>query len=397
MDIDGFFSYAHNDNIHACLSTLKTDLCNEYRLVTGSRLDLYIDEERLSWGDKWKESIQSGIDGSSFFIPVLSPNYFRSGNCIKELEQYLSKAKRFEAKELLLPLYFSDVQDEALGLDLDNELINEVLEYQYCDMRRIRFCERGSAEYNKLLNDAVRDLARANQRLFLRSKEEIGEQYSTELKKSAEPKRDSARDSTASGTTEIVLAESSDKSEGRQRFLLDDNLEFKEVVDKLSEDLADISECIESIGEITNRHSEFMSAEKNLRPDSALALVARYAAELQPEADEFYQMAVRYFAHTNEADLLIPSVADALKMARTPSDKMDSDFECLIENAKVARVQMMSFRSALGDAKRLSRVLYKPLSSIEKSTTICLTAIETTIDWKDSFVSEWSSNRQALG
>lgn len=385
LDIEGFFSYAHNDNIHSCLSKLKSDLCDEYRFVTGSTLNLYIDEQRLSWGDRWKENIRSEIDGSYFFIPVLSPNYFSSGNCIKELKQYLEKARRIEARELLLPLYLSDVRDDSLGLELDDELIDEVLGYQYCDIRSIRFCERGSAEYNKTLNKAVLDLARANQKLFLRSRDEVEGQQSNWEGKQLESEEKASRDLGKAQENRSATAEADTGSKDDQRYLLDDNVEFNEVVDKLSGDLTDISACITAIGNITNTHSEHMGRAKSLRPNEALALVAAYASELQPEADSYSRLANQYLAHTNEADVLIPSVATALRMAKGTSSKTLSDFEELIESAKTARTQMLGFRGSLDGAKRLSRVLYKPLSLVEIATSICLEAIETTIDWEIYF------------
>ena len=44
---------------------------------------------------------------------------------------------------------------------------------------------------------------------------------------------------------------------------------------------------------------------------------------------------------------------------------------------------MLKLKSALDNAERLSRVLYKPLSSIKRSTSICLAAINKTIGWGD--------------
>lgn len=385
MDIDGFFSYAHNDNIHSCLSRLKTDLCDEYKFITGSALNLYIDEERLSWGDKWKESIRSKIDGSLFFIPVLSPNYFSSGNCVMELQQYLEKARRFEAKELLLPLLLSDIRDDTLELNLDSELVNEVLKYQYRDIRRIRFCERGSAEYNTIVNGAMLDLARANQKLLIRSQREIDNQVSNDAGERGRYELPTAHMQVAPVESEDADTKLGDADKGKQRFLLDDNIEFNMVVEKLSKDLVAINELMTSMSEISNRHGKQLSQDKNLRPSEVLARVAAYSAELQPKADEYSQLADRYLAHTNEADVLMPSVVAALGMSGAKSDKTVSDFKDLIENAKIARTQMENLRSTLKSVKQISRVLYRPLNSIEKSTSICMAAIETTIDWVINF------------
>ena len=70
ISANGFFSYAHADDVQGKLKTIRDSLCEEYAALTGDSLNLFFDRKGLGWGDKWEEALELGIDQAFFFIPV---------------------------------------------------------------------------------------------------------------------------------------------------------------------------------------------------------------------------------------------------------------------------------------------------------------------------------------
>lgn len=70
-NVSAFFSYAHMDDANEFLSKLRRDLCEEFQIISGSKLNLFFDRDSIEWGSNWRNSIESGIANASFFIPVI--------------------------------------------------------------------------------------------------------------------------------------------------------------------------------------------------------------------------------------------------------------------------------------------------------------------------------------
>lgn len=96
--VRGFFSYAHRDNKWDALEKLKIDICDEYAVLTGDELELFFDKNSISWGDNWRDSIESGIDSASFFIPIITPQYFLSESCQKSSCNTWRKSKSSKSR-----------------------------------------------------------------------------------------------------------------------------------------------------------------------------------------------------------------------------------------------------------------------------------------------------------
>ena len=92
-----FLSYSRKDNERAeCkISEFATLLEEEIQQSTGnSEFRIYVDNTQHEWGVNWRKCIESGIEEAVVFIAVMSPTYFKRPECIKELEQFLSKQDR---------------------------------------------------------------------------------------------------------------------------------------------------------------------------------------------------------------------------------------------------------------------------------------------------------------
>jgi hypothetical protein len=53
----------------------------EVRVQTGRRdVRIFQDRDDISWGQEWKERIDSSLDSVTFLVPVPTPSYFTSVN-----------------------------------------------------------------------------------------------------------------------------------------------------------------------------------------------------------------------------------------------------------------------------------------------------------------------------
>ncbi|MCP9488157.1 MAG: toll/interleukin-1 receptor domain-containing protein, partial [Gaiellaceae bacterium MAG52_C11] len=110
----GFWSYVHDDDdgdggrVKRLASLIKA----EYAALTGGdSLELFLDHAEIRWGDEWELRIEEALQATTFFIPVVTPRYFRSEECRKKLLGFAGHAKSLGLEELVLPLYYIEVPD----------------------------------------------------------------------------------------------------------------------------------------------------------------------------------------------------------------------------------------------------------------------------------------------
>src|SRR4051794_7109392 len=92
----GFWSYVHADDESdgGRILSLAGHLRSQYRLKTADELELFLDRDSLSWGEEWEARIDEAIAGTTFFIPVITPSYFKSQPCRQELLKFTREASR---------------------------------------------------------------------------------------------------------------------------------------------------------------------------------------------------------------------------------------------------------------------------------------------------------------
>ena len=158
----GFWSYSHADNErdgHGLLR-LAGRIQDEYALVTGEPLTLFIDRSDISWGDEWRRRIETALTETTFFIPVITPLYFKSQECRRELLAFIGQAQSLGAIELVLPILYVDVP--GLSEDSSDEVIALIAKMQYVDWRELRLSTEDSTEYRRAINALATRLAEIN-------------------------------------------------------------------------------------------------------------------------------------------------------------------------------------------------------------------------------------------
>ena len=129
----GFWSYVHKDDEAEGkrISRLARDVVAQYEMITGDTIELFLDKDGgIEWGDEWRGKIEEQLASVAFFIPVMTPRYFKSEECRKELRFFVQRANKFGFKEMLLPLYYIDIPSFDEGAAEEDDLIRRVREIQ---------------------------------------------------------------------------------------------------------------------------------------------------------------------------------------------------------------------------------------------------------------------------
>jgi hypothetical protein len=159
----GFWSYVRRDDEGegGRIIDFARDLKEQYRIRTAEELELFVDRESIQWGEEWKQRISDAIAGTTFFIPVVTPSYFRSNACRQELLKFFREAERLGLEQLLMPIYWTSVPELDAGSpeNSDDEAIRAIARYQRQDFREIRFEDRASAAYRKAVAELAGEIA----------------------------------------------------------------------------------------------------------------------------------------------------------------------------------------------------------------------------------------------
>ena len=162
----GFWSYVHSDDEAdgQRITRLARDVSAQFEMLTGESLDLFLDKDAIRWGEEWRSTIDSSLATIAFFIPVLTPRYFMSAECRRELQFFAREASRLGIRELLLPVLYVDVpalHDE----NAPDDLVALVRTFQWEDWRDLRFVDVTGEAYRRGVARLAARLVEANRQV----------------------------------------------------------------------------------------------------------------------------------------------------------------------------------------------------------------------------------------
>jgi F-box protein 11 len=138
-----FMSYAHKDDKHDFhqLSLFRDRLSGEVQVQTAiTNFDIFHDRTSISWGQNWKQRIDEALDATTFLLAFLTPNFFASAECKRELRKFIEREKQLGRKDLILPVYYiSANQVDTPEQYTTDKLISTLASRQYFDWREYRF------------------------------------------------------------------------------------------------------------------------------------------------------------------------------------------------------------------------------------------------------------------
>jgi hypothetical protein len=149
-----FLSYAQTDD-ECCgggITQFRKALEGEVRLQTGRDVRIFQDRDGIAWGQEWRARIDSSLYDVTLLVPVLTPSFFASSECRRELQWFVDRERRLGRRDLILPVYWISAAPLLnLGAGAHDSLAQELAARQYTDWRELRFQELTDPRTRKAL------------------------------------------------------------------------------------------------------------------------------------------------------------------------------------------------------------------------------------------------------
>lgn len=342
----GFWSYVHADDDAegGRITELARDLAAQYEMLTGESIDLFLDRDDLSWGEDWRAAVDGSLAGTAFFIPILTPRYFLSAECRRELNAFVRKAKRLGLEDLILPILY--IASPLLREDPpSDEAVALVKPFQWVDWTDLRFASRDERPYREAVAEMAARLVEANSK---------ADDVSLALPISKEDE-----DDDAPGSADLMA---------QAEVTLD---AWADTVNSLSDSITEIGQVV---GTATVEINDPETAPKSFA--ARLTLMRKLATALHDPATGLQETAERYTAQLNDIDAGIMEMIPALS-AEVAGDSSKTSEVCEFFNS--IRLMAQSSDEGLGALKemvdaiqpieRMSRDLRAPLRTLRRALT----------------------------
>jgi len=162
-----FISYTHFDDLHnnEFITNFSVYFKDELKSQTGKNIPIFFDRDDISWGENWRKRIEESIELSAFLIPIISPSYFASLECCKELQLFVKKEIAMDRDDLILPIYFLKVPSlSQKPEDIQDENMRIISLQNYDDWRHLRNKTIRSSKVKKKIQELVKDLLNSQEK-----------------------------------------------------------------------------------------------------------------------------------------------------------------------------------------------------------------------------------------
>lgn len=376
----GFWSYVHKDDaaMHGAIRRLAEHVKDEYELLSGgSALELFFDGASLKWGDNWRDRIQKALEDTTFLIPIITPRFFKSEECRRELMVFSEKADQLGLQSLIMPLYFADVralEDRETG----DAAVQLIASRQHEDWRTLRFLDETVQPYRIAVN-----------RLATRLLELTGGSLdsgpeSAENGKSG-PGTVGRIGNTPTGT-DTATGIPAEQSAGIFDLLAAGEEAFPRLVDTITS----IGGEIEAVGTITASATDEIKASdaagKGFR--GRLLVMNRLAQTLGAPANELEGLTSKY-----AADLLVldPAMKELIRLLGNESEddpravqEFFGTVRGMVANSANAAESIKGMIAGMEDNERFSRELGVPLKRMRVSLQSMVDGQQLIESWQES-------------
>jgi anti-anti-sigma factor len=141
----GFWSYTTSDDAasHGRLSRLRCLLADEMQAKIGRlpKVTIFQDVKTIPYGSNWQNQITTAIDGSSFFLPIITPAFLQSEGCYREVQSFRDRQKTLSRDDLIFPIHYLDVtafNSSRRSECYDPRILDYLLTLQWADLRPLR-------------------------------------------------------------------------------------------------------------------------------------------------------------------------------------------------------------------------------------------------------------------
>lgn len=333
-----FWSYTHRDDDleGGRIRRLANSISNEYELMTGESLEMFVDNTAIAWGQRWRSVIDDALTRTAFFIPVITPLYLRSNECRREFLEFSGKARNLGSIDLLLPILYSDTPAVSDSSN-DDEIVRLVRDIQRSDWRQLRLADESSEKYRT----AVHELA-------ARLVEVMAAESARPL---PDPPTDDIEDEPG---------------------FLDDVAQAEESAESWQAILSDLSQEIQTVEAIVADATTRLK-ESDLRGGGArgrLVVVRRFSDEIEEPSRRINKLGKEFVRSVVAAD---PGVRELIQRSKTEAltssgrEQADSFLQIvgnLAESSEMMANGTKEFLVALDGSVGLSRVLRPPIGRL---------------------------------
>lgn len=158
----GFWSYARQDDEEK-LSQLRVRLSRQLQQQYGRNpIKIFQDVAAIPPGAEWEAKILDALNTSTFFIPIITPNFLESEWCNKEFFAFREREKQLvkDHPELtghrrIFPIYYVDIEGVKPH---DPALLGELRRLQWLDFQDLIYKDDGREEVQSRLGELARSL-----------------------------------------------------------------------------------------------------------------------------------------------------------------------------------------------------------------------------------------------
>lgn len=162
----GFWSRARPDDDlwGGKLSKVRAALISEVQLQHGrDRVDLLPAEGGFAHGASWERGIFDSLANSSFFVPIITPNFIQSEWCCREVDLFLQRERQLSedypglaGHGLIFPIQLSDIAGVEAA---DPDILAKLQERQWFDFRPLRRLGLEDARVRDALAELAADIS----------------------------------------------------------------------------------------------------------------------------------------------------------------------------------------------------------------------------------------------
>jgi hypothetical protein len=136
-----FMSYSQFDDKHdgGFLTDFRERLASEVRAYWGQEFKVFQDIKDIGWGADWKARLDEALGTATFLIPIITPNFFQSEACKREVRQFDVHERKLASNDLILPLYYIETpQFEEFAKFKRDHVVSILHRHQSEDWRELR-------------------------------------------------------------------------------------------------------------------------------------------------------------------------------------------------------------------------------------------------------------------
>ena len=362
-ELAGFWSYVHADDDAdgGRVSRLARDVVAQYEMLTGEKIGLFLDRDDIAWGEDWHSKIDESLASIAFFIPVLTPRYFMSAECRRELQYFAQRVRNLGIGELVLPLLYVEVPSLHGDVPPD-DLMALVKTFQWEDWRDLRFSDVDSSEYRLGVARLAQRLVDANMRV------------------------EETNVAAAAAAQELESPEDTDDSPGR----LDKLAAAEEALPQWQTTLEAIGEEITSIGRIMEDGSADIERgnAQGKGFGARLTIARKLSQRLREPSENVNSLGNKFASQLHQID---PGFRAIIEQA--PAEVLDdpaaqaaacSFFEMIRELSASAHEALQSIQymiDAISPLEAMSRDLRVPLRRLRQGLTLMVEARDVIGEW----------------